>query len=82
MEQLANHGAKVYMGARSEAKANEAIRQIQSANPSLDGKAITWIPLDLASPASVVAAAEKVSSAASRLDILSKIYLVPPNMRY
>ena len=82
MEQLANHGAKVYMGARSEGKANEAIRQLQSANPSLDDKAITWIPLDLASPAAVVAAAEKVSSVASRLDILSKIYLGPPNMRY
>ncbi|OCL12811.1 NAD(P)-binding protein [Glonium stellatum] len=70
VEQLATHGAKVYMGARSEDKANEAIKKLRSANPSLDDNAITWLPLDLANPASVVAAAEKISSAESRLDIL------------
>ncbi|OCK72834.1 short-chain dehydrogenase [Lepidopterella palustris CBS 459.81] len=70
VEQLAAHGAKVYMAARSEAKASEAIAKIRSAHPEIKDGAITWVQLDLSSPASVVAAAEKVKGLEERLDIL------------
>lgn len=54
---LASHGARVYMGARSEAKALGAISTIRKELPSAD---VVFLPLDLSSLSSVVAAAETV----------------------
>ena len=51
---LASHGAKVYMGARSEAKALSSIRDIKVEFPEAD---IHFLELDLGHLASVVYAA-------------------------
>ncbi|KAL2688963.1 hypothetical protein Neosp_003013 [[Neocosmospora] mangrovei] len=61
---LASRGAKVYMGARSEAKAKAAIIEINAQLPSAQ---ILFLPLDLSSFKSVVTAAKKLSNDESSL---------------
>ena len=67
--QLAKHNpSRIYMGARTESKARDAIASIQEQLSSpVD---IRYIPLDLASFKSIRAAAEKFTSECDRLDIL------------
>ncbi|KAF7590195.1 hypothetical protein BBP40_003170 [Aspergillus hancockii] len=66
--QLAKHNpAKIYMAARSESKATTAINEIRQSVP---GANILFLPLDLASLASVKNAADIFLSENDRLDIL------------
>lgn len=67
--QLAKHRpSRIYLGARNESKARDAIASIQEQlSSSVD---IRHIPLDLASFKSIRAAAEKFTSDCDRLDIL------------
>ncbi|UKZ96890.1 uncharacterized protein TrAFT101_011665 [Trichoderma asperellum] len=70
VKQLALHGAKVYIGARSESRAKQAISDILSQNPSIPKELLEWLPLDLSSLPNVIKAANVLSTAESRLDIL------------
>ena len=63
---LAERGARVLLGCRSEARATEAIAQIESEVPDAD---LRFIPLDQADLASVAAAADLVAEE-DRLDVL------------
>ncbi|KAH9910687.1 NAD-P-binding protein [Epithele typhae] len=65
---LARKGAKVYMGARSEERAQAAIAQLEEAGVE-KGK-VEWLDLDLTYPKKVKAAAEGFMEKESRLDIL------------
>ncbi|KAK7409384.1 hypothetical protein QQX98_008446 [Neonectria punicea] len=66
--QLAKHApANIFMGARSETKANEAINEIKETVPDAN---IQFLPLDLSSFASIRDAANIVSATSKRLDIL------------
>ncbi|KAG4440133.1 hypothetical protein IFR05_004391 [Cadophora sp. M221] len=70
-EHLALHGAKVWMGARSEAKAKQAIDKFNADHKDSTKKGeIIWLPLDLASPVDVMASAKSFLARANRLDIL------------
>jgi NAD(P)-dependent dehydrogenase (short-subunit alcohol dehydrogenase family) len=78
--QLAKHNpAKVYLAARTESKARDAIKSIETAlSKPID---IEYLPLDLSSLKSVRQAAEIVNASTSRLDILilnAGIMAVPP----
>ena len=78
--QLAKHNpAKLYLAARTESKARDAITAIKGAlSKPVD---IEYLPLDLSSLKSVRAAAETVNATTSRLDILilnAGIMAVPP----
>jgi len=78
--QLAKHNpAKVYLAARTESKARDAIESIKTAlSKPVD---IEYLPLDLSSLKSVRQAAEIVNASTSRLDILilnAGIMAVPP----
>jgi NAD(P)-dependent dehydrogenase (short-subunit alcohol dehydrogenase family) len=78
--QLAKHNpAKLYLAARTESKARDAITSIKSTlSKPVD---IEYLPLDLASLKSVREAAERVNASTSRLDILilnAGIMAVPP----
>ncbi|KIY48231.1 oxidoreductase [Fistulina hepatica ATCC 64428] len=77
--QLAEHKpAHIYMGARSKAKAEEAIADIKNTVPDA---VITHIPLDLASFASIKEAAAAFTAQSTRLDILMNnagIMAMPP----
>ncbi|KAL7805010.1 NAD(P)-binding protein [Trichoderma aethiopicum] len=70
VKQLAMHGAQVYLGARSEARAKQAIDSILSENHSITKDRLIWLPLDLSKPSNIVEAAQLLSSREKRLDIL------------
>ncbi|KAL6818084.1 NAD(P)-binding protein [Trichoderma sp. SZMC 28013] len=70
VKQLALHGAKVYIGARSESRAKVAIESIFSENRTIGQEHIIWLPLDLSKLFNVVEAAQLLSSWEKRLDIL------------
>lgn len=78
--QLAKHNPKkIFLGARSEAKAEEAIKSVKS-SVSNDAE-ISWIPLDLMSGKSIKSAAEQVNAQSSRLDVLilnAGVMALPP----
>ena len=63
---LAERGARVLLGCRSDEKAQRAIAEIQAAVPDAD---LEFVPLDQADLASVRAAAEQVQDE-DRLDVL------------
>ena len=73
---LAERGARVLLGCRSEEKAEEAMRKIRSSAADAE---LEWVPLDLASLASVSEAASQVSQE-GRLDVLvnNAGVMVPP----
>lgn len=66
---LVHTGAKVYMAARTEAAATDAIKAIEAENPS---GSVHFFKLDLSDPIKTQAAAEDFMSKESRLDILSE----------
>ncbi|MCJ1377607.1 hypothetical protein MMC17_000702 [Xylographa soralifera] len=71
VEGLATHGAKVYMGARSDERANAAIKKIEDAHPEVKEKrSVIWLPLDLTEPKDVVKSAEDFMGREKRLDIV------------
>ncbi|KAJ6562841.1 NAD(P)-binding protein [Mycena vulgaris] len=70
-QQLANHGAKVYLAARSEDSAREAISRIEAENPEIQGQnRIVFLHLDLGTLKAAQRAAEKYLTLESRVDIL------------
>lgn len=73
VKQLVLHGAKVYIGARSESRAKQAISDILSENPSVPKELLEWLPLDLALLPDVIKAANLFSTTEKRLDILSEV---------
>lgn len=62
-------GAKVYMAARSEAKAKEAIKLIKSANPTKYGE-IKFLHIDLSDLTTIKKAAEDFAAQEEKLDVL------------
>ena len=77
VEQLAAHGAKVYMGARSEERAKAAIKKIEDAHPTVkEKKLVIWLPLDLTEPKDVIASTKDFMSREEKLDILGKRDLI------
>jgi NAD(P)-dependent dehydrogenase (short-subunit alcohol dehydrogenase family) len=64
---LALHGAKVYLGARSQSKATAAIEKIKAVNPTAQ---VEFLSLDLASLHSVREAAEQISQLENVIDII------------
>lgn len=73
-EQLARHGAKVYVAARSEARAHAAIEKIYANNREVAAGKLIFLPLDLADLDSVAKAAEIFLKQENRLNILGRIY--------
>ncbi|KAG9224697.1 hypothetical protein PTI98_010151 [Pleurotus ostreatus] len=73
-QQLAKYGAKVYLAARSEAAAKEAIEQIEHETPELqrlgDKNRIEFLHLDLSTLKGSKAAAETFLKLEKRLDVL------------
>ncbi|KAK4691420.1 hypothetical protein P7C71_g5577, partial [Lecanoromycetidae sp. Uapishka_2] len=69
-EQLASHGAKVYVATRSEAKAHAAIEKIYANNKQVKAGRLIFLLLDLADLDSVTKAAEIFLKEEDRLDVL------------
>ena len=71
VEGLATHGAKVYMGARSEGRAKAAIKKIEDAHPEVKEKGlVVWLALDLTEPKDVLRSAQDFMRREKRLDII------------
>ena len=64
---LCSKGARVVIGARTEAKAEAALAEIEATAP---GAAASWVPLDLTEPESIAAAAALVAETLPKLDAL------------
>ena len=69
-EELALHGAKVYIGARSEKRAHAAIERLYAEHPRLPRGLVVYLPLNLSDLNNVVEAAEAFLKQETRLDIL------------
>ncbi|KDQ22191.1 hypothetical protein PLEOSDRAFT_1094912 [Pleurotus ostreatus PC15] len=67
---LARRGAKVYLGARSESSANEAIKRLQSEGLEPGNGEIIWFKVDLSHPKLAKEAAEEFLTKEKRLDVL------------
>lgn len=83
LQHFASNGvkAKLYLGARSKSKAEEAIKDIEASSPP--GTKIHFLQLDLADLNSVKAAAETIKRDNDRLDLLvnnAGIMLYPPGL--
>jgi len=67
IQHLVRHGAKVYMGARSEAKAKAAIAKLDLSS----GKgSVEWLELNLSDPRDAKRAGERFLEKEQRLDVL------------
>jgi len=68
VKHLANRGAKVYLGSRTEQKRKEAVEKLKGAG--IGNGDVVFLPCDLGSPASAKKAAEDFLQLESRLDVL------------
>lgn len=67
---LVRQGAKVYLAARSEEKANDAIARLEKEGLGPNAGEIVWLKFDLTDPAKAKQAAEWILGREERLDIL------------
>jgi len=70
LQHLVRHGAKVYLGARSEKKATVAIEQLQKEGLGPGNGEVVWLDVDLSDARKAKAAAESFLQKETRLDIL------------
>ncbi|KAH8892684.1 NAD(P)-binding protein [Thozetella sp. PMI_491] len=81
---MAQHNPKVlYLAARSRAKAEAAIERIRASSSAAAGAKIEFLNLDLASFASVRAAAARVNEEVDRLDLIqlnAGVAMIPHSM--
>lgn len=69
MENLVKKGCKVYLAARSEEKAKDAISEINRKNPGKEAN-LVFLPFDMTDLKSIKKAAETVKEKEDRLDIV------------
>lgn len=82
MQILARHGAKVYIGARSEERAKAAIERLRAEGLQPGNGELEWLELDLSDPRKTRASAEVFLSKESRLDILGRLFAVNVSRTY
>ncbi|KAG2034783.1 hypothetical protein BDR03DRAFT_964012 [Suillus americanus] len=72
VKHLARRGAKVYMAARNQIKAEEAIAQLKADGLGPGNGDVIWLELDLKDPRNAKKAAERFMKLEKRLDVLSQ----------
>ncbi|KAG1823186.1 hypothetical protein EV424DRAFT_769957 [Suillus variegatus] len=70
VKHLARHGAKVYMAARNQSQAEEAIAQLKAEGLGPGNGDVIWLELDLMDPRNAKKAAEVFMKQEKRLDVL------------
>ncbi|KAG2095903.1 NAD(P)-binding protein [Suillus discolor] len=70
VKHLARRGAKVYMAARNQSKAEEAIAQLKAEGLGPGNGDVIWLELDLKDPRNAKEAAEVFMKQEKRLDVL------------
>ena len=71
MKHLARRGAKVYIGARNQSKAEAAIAQLKADGLGPGNGELVWLEMDLKDPRNSKKAAEEFMGKEKRLDVLS-----------
>ena len=69
-QQLARKGAKVYLAARDEGRATEALARLESEGLGPGNGTVQWLKLDLSDPKTAQEAAKEFIGKETRLDIL------------
>jgi NAD(P)-dependent dehydrogenase (short-subunit alcohol dehydrogenase family) len=72
VKHLARRGATVYLGARSESKATDAIKQLEAEGLGPGFGPVKWLNVELSDPRNAKAAAEDFLSKETRLDVLGE----------
>ncbi|OAX40087.1 NAD(P)-binding protein [Rhizopogon vinicolor AM-OR11-026] len=70
VKHLARHGAKVYMAARNQSRAEAAIAQLKEEGLGPGNGEVVWLELDLKDPRNAKKAAEEFMKKEKRLDVL------------
>ena len=70
VKHIARHGAKVYMAARNQSKAEAAIAQLKAEGLGPGNGEVVWLELDLKDPRNAKKAAEEFMKREKRLDVL------------
>ncbi|KAG1870816.1 hypothetical protein F4604DRAFT_1770700 [Suillus subluteus] len=76
VKHLARRGAKVYMAARNQSKAEEAIAQLKSEGLGPGNGDVIWLELDLKDPRNAKKAAGRFMKQEKRLDVLSQLLYI------
>ena len=71
---LADRGAKVYLGSRTEERGKEAVEKLKG--EGIGNGDVVFLPCDLGSPASAKKAAEDFLQLENRLDVLGTLSLM------
>ena len=71
MKYLVRRGAKLYLAARSETKANDALARLRAEGLGPLNGSVVWLKLDLSDPREAKKAAEHFLTLENRLDVLS-----------
>lgn len=79
---LARHGAKVYIGARSEERAKAAIERLRTEGLQPGNGELEWLELDLSDPRKTKQSAEVFLSKENRLDILGRSFAANVSRTY
>lgn len=82
MHNLARHGAKVYIAARSEERAKDAIERLRAEGLQPGNGELEWLELDLSDPRKAKASAEVFLTKEKQLDILGRSLAVPRNHNF
>lgn len=72
VKQLVLRGAKVYLAARSQSRAEAAIAKLLLECPSAKPENLVWLPLDLGDQSQVASTSRRFLETESRLDILGE----------
>ena len=83
VQHLARRGAKVYIGARSEAKAKAAIERLRTEGLQPGNGELDWFEFDLSDPRKAKKSAENFLAKEKRLDVLGacESFLIQPLSR-
>ncbi len=73
---LARAGAKVYMAARNETRAAEAIERLKTESLEPGNGEVVWLKLDLSDPRLARQSAEEFMRKEKRLDVLGELFFL------
>jgi Short-chain dehydrogenases of various substrate specificities len=73
VQHLARRGAKVYLAARDESRATEAIARLESEGLGPGNGDVIWLQLDLVNPRTAKMAAMDFLTRETRLDVLGMV---------
>ena len=78
IQHLARRGAKVYLGARNEQKARDAIQKLREEDLGPGNGEVEWLKVEFSDPTEARRAAEVFGKKETRLDVIGEKFILPP----